>query len=104
LASQRVIEVVTDPAHASSIGDVGAGLQALRDEDVVAELRRLEGLSAAEARRLGRETVLELGGYVEPRVHRDGGGGRRLERRGETWWLPRIRIRSTRAEPAGAQD
>lgn len=79
----------------SSLGDVGAGLQALDDQEVVAELRRLEGLSAEEARRLGREAVLEIGGYVEPRVYRGGpAAGSRRRRRGETWWVPRFKVRA----------
>lgn len=90
-----MIDVLTDPAMVSSVGDIGAGLQAVHDDEVVAELRRLEGLSAEEARRLGREAVLEIGGYVEPRIYRDGSPtGSRRRRRGETWWVPRFKIRS----------
>jgi hypothetical protein len=93
--SQAAIDAVTDAANMSSFSDACAGVQAVRDNDVVAELRRIEGVSAGEARRLGREAVAHIGGHVEPRVRRGGlAAGRMRHYRYEVWWVPRTAVRS----------
>jgi hypothetical protein len=86
--SRAAVEVVTAPGNLDAADD-GSGVRALRSHDVVAELRRLEGLSAEEAARLAREAVIHVGGHVE----RLGRGQRRVarlvRREGrEVWWVP----------------
>lgn len=79
----------------SSFVDAEAGLQAVQDDEVVAELRRLEELGSDEARQLGREAVVHVGGHIELRTGRHGlAAGRRLRRRTEVWWVPRWVVRS----------
>jgi hypothetical protein len=91
--SKAAIRAVTDPHNLASPGDPHVGV-AVDDGDVVAELRRLEGLGAEEARRLGREAVIHVGGHIE-RTATGGIVPRRLRRRrDEVWWVPRSAIRS----------
>jgi hypothetical protein len=93
--SRAAVEAVTSPENMAEQGDRLTGLQPVRDGDVVAELRRLEGLGAVEARRLGREAVAHVGGYIEtaggPGSHRLIGRLRRQER----WWVPTTSVRRT---------
>lgn len=84
------MDAVTDAGNISSLGDAGAIIQAVRDSDVVAELRRLEGLSVSEARHVGREAVIHVGGHIEPRIRRR----RWRTKHDETWWVPSSAIRS----------
>jgi hypothetical protein len=77
-------------------GDSRTGLRAVRDDDVVAELRRLEGLGTGEARRLGREAVAHVGGYIEHAADgglRPGRLIRGLRGAGERWWVPMGAVR-----------
>ena len=95
MISQAAIDAVTDSTNMSSFGDASAGVQAVRADDVVAELRRIDGLGAGEARRLGREAIAHVGGHIEPRVRRGGlAAGRYRSRHEEIWWVPRSAIRS----------
>jgi hypothetical protein len=73
--------------------DTLVGARAVDDSDVVAELRRLEGVGAREARQLAREAVVHVGGHIE---RRSGSGlfSSRLRRQRETWWVPRSALRS----------
>jgi hypothetical protein len=91
LISRAAIEAVTDAANLSGAGDGDGGVQALRDDDVVAELRRIEGLSSGQARRLGREAVVHVGGHVQPRAARH--RIRLSRRRDEVWWVPTSAVR-----------
>jgi hypothetical protein len=93
--SRAAIDAVTNPANLSSSGDAYAGMQAVRDQEVVAELRELEGLGAGKARQLGRDAVAHIGGQIEFKVNRGGpAAGRILRRRVEVWWVPRTAVRS----------
>jgi hypothetical protein len=87
--SRAAVKVVTAPGNLDEVDD-GSGVRALRSRDVVAELRRLEGLSAEEAARLAREAVIHVGGHVERVGHERGSrAGRLVHRRGrEVWWVP----------------
>ena len=91
---QAALDAVTDAANMSSFGVPGASERAVRDTEVVAELGRLEDLSAEEARRLGREAVESVGGRIEPRILRGGlAAGRRRDTHDEVWWVPCSAIR-----------
>ncbi len=84
---------MTSPDNLSQLEDNSTGIWAVRDQDVVAELRRLEGLGEGEARRLGREAVAHVGGHVE-QIAGSGLGVSRLQRRArEVWWVPRTAVR-----------
>jgi hypothetical protein len=97
MISRAAVESVTSPDNLAESEEGSSGVRAVRDQDVVAELRRLEGLGSGAARRLGREAVIHIGGYVEP-------NGRNRFRRSEVWWVPEARIRQTRRPrgPGGA--
>ena len=93
MISQAAVDAVTSPDNLSPLKDSNTGIWAVRDQDVVAELRRLEGLGEGEARRLGREAVAHVGGHVE---HIAGAGlrvGRLQRRHREVWWVPRTSVR-----------
>jgi hypothetical protein len=93
MISQAAVDAVTSPDNLSQIGDSNVGIWAVCDGDVVAELRRLEGLDQGEARKLGREAVAHVGGHVE---HIASGGlraGRLTRRHREVWWVPKTSIR-----------
>lgn len=94
MLSRAAIEAVTDPGNMSSLADEDVGVRAVEDSEVVAELRRLEGLGANEARELAREAVLHVGGHIEQRP-RNGSlaAVRVIRRRKETWWVPRSAVR-----------
>lgn len=95
MLSKAAIDAVTDPNHMSSFADAHIGVQAVQDSEVVAELRRLEGVGANEARQLAREAVVHVGGHIEQRARRRGlAAGRMIRRRTETWWVPRSAVRS----------
>jgi hypothetical protein len=94
--SRTAVDAVTSPDNLAGADDGSTGLRAVRDDDVVAELRRLEGLGIGEARRLGREAVAHVGGYIEPPT----GGGLRPSRlvksvtaAPERWWVPVTAVR-----------
>jgi hypothetical protein len=91
--SRTALDAVTNPSNMSAIADAHVGVQAVEDGDVVAELRRLEGLGADEARQLGREAVIHVGGHIERRS-RGLAAGRLLRRHPEVWWVPRSAVRS----------
>jgi hypothetical protein len=91
------VEAVTAPENMDGAGDNRTGLRAVRDEDVVAELRRLEGLGTGAARRLGREAVAHVGGYIE---HVSGGIRpshlvRSVRGANERWWVPITAVRKS---------
>jgi hypothetical protein len=86
MISQAAVDAVTSPGNLAEFGDRSVGVRAVHERDVVAELRRLEGLGGDEARRLGREAVIHVGGYIEP-------NGRHRLRHSEVWWVPEARIR-----------
>lgn len=93
MISKAAVDAVTSPDNLSQFKDSSTGVWAVRDKDVVAELRRLEGLGKGEARRLGREAVAHVGGHVE---HVASGGiraGRLQRRHREVWWVPRTAVR-----------
>ena len=91
--SQAAIEAVTDPASLAQFGEP-SGMRFLRSDDVVAELRRIEGIGEGEARQLGRDAVAHVGGHVEPRVYRGGIAAGRIRRHHvEVWSVPRSAIR-----------
>ncbi len=95
MLSRAAIEAVTDPDNLSPIADADVGARAVEDSEVVAELRRLEGVGAGEARRLAREAVVHVGGHIERRARRGGLAARRVtRRRTETWWVPPSAVRS----------
>jgi hypothetical protein len=93
MLSRAAIEAVTDPGHVAPL-DEHVGEREVEGSDVVAELRRLEGVGSREARQLAREAVVHVGGHIE----RGGDGGllsaRILRRPRETWWVPRSAVRS----------
>jgi hypothetical protein len=89
------IEAVTWARNMSAFGDHSGSLQAVRRNEVVAELRELEGLSEKAARQLGREAVQHVGGEVEPVIRRGGiAAGRMRSHADEVWWVPRSAIHS----------
>jgi hypothetical protein len=94
--SRTAVNAVTSSENIAAPDDANTGLRAVRDDDVVAELRRLEGLGTGEARRLGREAVAHVGGYIEhvgSRGLRPGrlvGGAREAH---ERWWVPETAVR-----------
>jgi hypothetical protein len=94
--SQAAIEAVTSPENLASFGG-NAGMRAVREQDVVAELRRIEDISEGEARRLGRDAVAHVGGWVEPKA-KGGLRPRRLTRSVarmlECWWVPSSSVRN----------
>lgn len=98
--SRAAVEVVTAAANLDRAED-RSGVRALRSGDVVAELRRLEGLSAEEAARLAREAVIHVGGHVERLGRGRGSRMGRLVRRGgrEVWWVPEAAV----CRPAGGR-
>lgn len=97
MISRAAVDAVTSPENMDGLGDSRTGLRAVRDDDVVAELRRLEGLGTGEARRLGREAVAHVGGYIE-HASADGLRPQRLirsiRRAHERWWVPMTAVRS----------
>jgi hypothetical protein len=96
MLSRAAIEAVTNPGNVSPTDDVHVGARAVEESEVVAELRRLEGIGAGEARRLAREAVVHVGGHIERRAGRNGLLSSRLLRRPrETWWVPRSALRSS---------
>jgi hypothetical protein len=99
--SRAAVEAVTTPQNVAAGGD-GSGVRALRSNDVVAELKRLEGLSAEDAARLAREAVIHVGGHVERLGRSSGSRVGRLVRRGsrEVWWVPEAAI----GRPAASGD
>lgn len=93
--SPAAIKAVTNPSNMAAHGEDLLGAQAVRSEAVVEELRRLEGLGADEARRLGRDAVAHVGGQIEIQIRRSRlAAGRGRKRRNEVWWVPRSAIRS----------
>jgi hypothetical protein len=87
MALSDAIEIITDPANLSSFG--GAGVRAVNCGVAMKKLEDLDGASSDEARRLGREAVLRIGGSIEPCVHRGGlRAGRPRRHRYEVWWVP----------------
>lgn len=93
MLSRVAIEAVTDPGKVSPF-DEAVGARAVAESEVVAELRRLEGVGAREARQLAREAVVHVGGHVERRPGRGLVSNRLLRRERETWWVPRSAVRS----------
>jgi carbon monoxide dehydrogenase subunit G len=93
--SRAAVDAVTSPENVAAPDDGGTGLRAVRDDDVVAELRRLEGLGTGEARRLGREAVAHVGGYIEQVGSRGLRSGRARSAREahERWWVPVTAVR-----------
>ncbi|HEX6228931.1 MAG TPA: hypothetical protein VFZ41_05650 [Solirubrobacterales bacterium] len=96
--SRAAVEAVTSAENLSQASDESTGIMAVRAQEVVAELRRLEGLTTGEARRLGREAVIHVGGHVEPIPKGMLRPGRLVaaERR-EIWWVPSTAIRRSRS-------
>jgi hypothetical protein len=81
------IEVITDPANLSSFG--GAGVRAVNRGLAMKKLEDLDSASSDEARRLGREAVLRIGGSIEPCFRRGGlRAGRPRQHHFEVWWVP----------------
>jgi len=79
------IEAVTE--NLSAFG--GNGYRAANSSAAVAALCRDVGLEEGEAKRLGRQAVAHLGGYVEQVVHTGGiAAGRRRRHHREVWWVP----------------
>jgi hypothetical protein len=93
MLSRAAIEAVTDPRHVSPLDEIGIGAREVEDSDVVAELRRLEGVGTREARRLAREAVVHVGGHIEVRSGDGLVSSRLRRRRRETWWVPRSALR-----------
>lgn len=87
--SKAAVAAITNPSNLAQFQTFGRGLQALRDQEVVEEIRDATGVSEPEARIAARNTIAELGGHIgwpkEPvqiagrlsRFHRD-----------EVWWVP----------------
>jgi hypothetical protein len=93
MLSRAAIEAVTDPGHVAPV-DEHIGERQVEGSDVVAELRRLEGVGAREARQLAREAVVHVGGHIERHGEDGTFSGRILRRSRETWWVPRSAVRS----------
>lgn len=93
MISRAALDAVTSAANLSQSEDDGAGIRAVRDRDVVAELRRLEGLGESEARQLGREAVVHVGGHVEPIAGRRLRVSRLQRQDREVWWVPKVAVR-----------
>ncbi len=90
MISKVALDAITSPDHVAELVEVDLGARKVRDREVVAELRRLEGLSEQDARQLGRDAVAHIGGHVQRGVRL---GGRRAGTPTETWWVPEYRVR-----------
>ena len=90
MVSRVALQVVTSPDNVAERTDTELGARKVRDQDVVAELQRLEGLSEQDARRSGRDAVAHIGGYIQRGVKLE---GRRAGAPTETWWVPEYRVR-----------
>lgn len=90
VVSRVALLAITSPENVAARGDGELGARKVRDQDVVAELQRLEGLSEQDARRSGRDAVAHIGGYIQRGVRLE---GRRSGAPAETWWVPEYRIR-----------
>jgi hypothetical protein len=93
MISQAAVNAVTSPDNISQLKDDNTGIWAVRDRDVVAELRRLEGLGEGDARRLGREAVAHVGGHVQHIAGPSLRVGPLQRRHREVWWVPRSSVR-----------
>jgi hypothetical protein len=94
---RTAIEVVTDAVNISSFG--ASGVRAVNSNVAITKLQDLDDLTIAQARQLGREAVVAVGGYVESRVRLGGlRAGRVRHHRYEIWWIPAsaVRIEETR--------
>jgi hypothetical protein len=86
--SEAVIAAITNPDNLAQFQS-GPELRALRDQDVVREIRDASGAGEREARYAARNAIAEIGGHIgwpEGPIQIAG----RLSRfqRGEVWWVP----------------
>lgn len=91
MVEQAAIDAVTSVENLSSFGNPGAQFRVVHDANAVAQLSDGEGLDAAEARRLARQAVIDVGGYVEPIASRGPCSGRlsrRVNELRECWRIP----------------
>ena len=80
---------MTNPSNLAQFQTFGRGLQALRDQDVVEEIRDATGVSESEARIAARNTLAELGGHLGwPKAPVQIAGRLSRFHRQEVWWVP----------------
>jgi hypothetical protein len=87
--SKAAVAAVTNPSNLAQFQTFGRGLQALRDQDVVEEIRDATGVSESEARIAARNTLAELGGHLGwPKAPVQIAGRLSRFHRQEVWWVP----------------
>lgn len=87
--SKAALDAITNPGNLAQFQTFGRGLQALRDRDVVEEIRAVTGVSEREARIAARNTIAELGGHVGwPKDPVQIAGRLTRFHQHEVWWVP----------------
>jgi hypothetical protein len=87
--SKAAVAAITNPSNHAQFQTYGQKLRALRDQEVVEEIREATGVSESEARVAARDAIAELGGHIGwPKAPVQIAG--RLSRfyRDEVWWVP----------------
>jgi hypothetical protein len=87
--SKAVVAAVTNPSNLAQFQTFGRGLQALKDQDVVDQIRDATGVSEQEARIAARNTIADLGGHLGwPKGPVQIAGRLSRFHRQEVWWVP----------------
>ena len=87
--SEAALDAITNPANLAQFQTFGRGLRALRDGDVVEEIRNSTGVSEQEARIAARNSIAELGGHLGwPKAPAQIAGHLSRFHQREVWWVP----------------
>lgn len=87
--SKAVLDAITNPSNHAQFQTFGRGLRALRDQEVVEEIRDATGVSEHEARIAARNKIAELGGHIGwPKAPVQITGHLSRFHRHEVWWVP----------------
>jgi hypothetical protein len=87
--SKVVLEAITNPSNLAQFQTFGQELRAVRDQEVVEEIRDATGVTEYEARIAARNAIAELGGHIGwPKAPVQITGHLSRFHRIEVWWVP----------------
>ena len=87
--SKAVLAAITNPSNLAQFQTFGQELRAVRDQEVVEEIRDATGVTEHEARTAARASIAELGGHIGwPKAPVQITGHLSRFHRHEVWWVP----------------
>src|SRR4029077_19396849 len=87
--TEAAVAAITNPGNVAQFQTSGRELRALRDHDVVREIRDATGVTENDARAAARNAIAELGGHIGwPKGPVQIAGRLSRFHRNEIWWVP----------------